>query len=101
MVDPISPWITSKARALPRSSERARCRLEEPPSALVDPCIKTLNDYEDGVLSTFGSPNQWNGGLASQNFDILRNLEPYPDRDGDQTGSKGLFRAAANSAITS
>ncbi|MGE4607513.1 MAG: CotH kinase family protein, partial [Myxococcota bacterium] len=64
-------------------------RLEEAPSALVDPCIKTLNDYEDGVLSTFGSPNQWNSGFASQNFDNLRNLQPYPDRDGDQIPDDG------------
>jgi hypothetical protein len=64
-------------------------RLEEAPSALVDPCIVTLNDYEDGVLSTFGSPNQWNGGFASQKFDILRNLEPFPDRDGDQIPDDG------------
>ena len=64
-------------------------RLEEAPSALVDPCIKTLNDYEDGVLSSFGSPNLWNSGLASQNFDVLRNREPYPDRDGDQIPDDG------------
>ncbi|MFP8877006.1 MAG: hypothetical protein VCB99_08855, partial [Myxococcota bacterium] len=64
-------------------------RLEEAPSALVDPCIKTLNDYEDGVLSSFGSPNRWNSGLASQNFDVLRNREPYPDRDGDQIPDDG------------
>ena len=64
-------------------------RLEEAPSALIDPCITTLNDYEDGVLSTFGSPNQWNGSVASQNFDILRGLEPYPDRDGDQIPDDG------------
>ncbi len=64
-------------------------RLEEAPSALVDPCIKTLNDYEDGVLSTFGAPNQWNSGFASQNFDTLRNLEAYPDRDGDQIPDDG------------
>lgn len=64
-------------------------RLEEAPSALVDPCIVTLNDYEDGVLSTFGSPNQWNGGFASQNFDHLRNLAPFPDRDGDQVPDDG------------
>jgi hypothetical protein len=64
-------------------------RLEEAPSALVDPCIKTLNDYEDGVLSTFGSPNQWNSGFASQNFDNLRNLASFPDRDGDQVPDDG------------
>lgn len=64
-------------------------RLEEKPTALVDPCITTLNDYEDGVLSTFGSPNQWNSGFASQNFDHLRNLDPYPDRDGDQIPDDG------------
>jgi hypothetical protein len=64
-------------------------RLEEAPSALVDPCIVTLNDYEDGVLSTFGSPNQWNGGFASQDFGSLRNLESFPDRDGDQIPDDG------------
>ncbi len=64
-------------------------RLEEAPSALIDPCIITLNDYEDGVLSTFGSPNQWNSGFASQNFDSLRNLEAQPDRDGDQIPDDG------------
>jgi hypothetical protein len=73
-------------------------RLEEPPSALVDPCIETLNDYEDGVLSTFGSPNQWNGGFASQNFDILRNFEPYPDRDGDQIPDDGDLSGIAGDA---
>ena len=31
-------------------------RLEQAPSALIDPCLTTLNDYEDGVISTFGSP---------------------------------------------
>ncbi|MBW2664954.1 MAG: CotH kinase family protein [Deltaproteobacteria bacterium] len=64
-------------------------RLEEAPSALVDPCIPTLNDYEDGVLSTFGSPNRWNSGFATQGFDALRNLESFPDRDGDQIPDDG------------
>ena len=29
-------------------------RLEQDPNALVDPCYTTLNDWEDGVISTFG-----------------------------------------------
>jgi hypothetical protein len=70
-------------------------RLEESPSALVDPCVPTLNDYEDGVLSTFGSPNQWNGGLASQRFENLRGLVPSPDRDGDQIPDDGDFSGVA------
>jgi hypothetical protein len=59
-------------------------RLEQDPSALIDPCRITLNDYEDGVISTFGSPNAWNGGDAVQSFDHLRSGAPYPDGDGDQ-----------------
>ena len=70
-------------------------RLEEAPSALIDPCIPTLNDYEDGVLSTFGSPNLWNGGSAQQNFDNLRNLAPFPDRDGDQIADDADFSGIA------
>jgi hypothetical protein len=73
-------------------------RLEEAPSALVDPCITTLNDYEDGVLSTFGSPNQWNAGFASQNFDVLRNRQPFPDRDGDQIPDDGDLSGIAGDA---
>ena len=64
-------------------------RLEQAPTALIDPCFKTLNDWEDGVISTFGSENSWNSGLASQNFANLRNNAPYPDRDGDQIPDDG------------
>ena len=70
-------------------------RLEEAPTALIDPCLTTLNDYEDGVLSTFGSPNRWNGGFAEQDFDTLRNLEPHPDRDGDAIPDDGDFSGIA------
>lgn len=70
-------------------------RLEQAPSALVDPCIPTLNDWEDGVISTFGEENQWNGGLASQSFADLRGLAPYPDRDGDQVPDDGDFSGIA------
>jgi hypothetical protein len=59
-------------------------RLEQEPTALIDPCFSTLNDWEDGVLSSFGQENVWNGGLAAQSFANLRGLAPYPDRDGDQ-----------------
>jgi len=76
-------------------------RLEEAPSALVDPCITTLNDYEDGVLSSFGSPNLWNSGLATQNFDTLRNLEPHPDRDGDAVPDDGDLSGIAGDASCS
>jgi hypothetical protein len=70
-------------------------RLELDPSALIDPCKKSLNDWEDGVISTFGSPNQWNSGLASQHFDHLRGLAPYPDRDGDLIPDDGDFSGVA------
>jgi len=66
-------------------------RLEQDPTALIDPCVGSQNDWEDGVISTFGSPNQWNGGVASQSFANLRNLAPYPDRDGDQIPDDGDF----------
>ncbi len=58
-------------------------RLEQNPTALIDPCRKSQNDWEDGVISTFGAPNQWNSGFASQHFDDLRTGAPVPDSDGD------------------
>lgn len=73
-------------------------RLEQAPSALIDPCLNTLNDWEDGVISTFGSPNAWNGGAAVQSFDSLRNLAPYPDRDGDQIPDDGDLSGIAGDA---
>jgi hypothetical protein len=33
--------------------------------------------YDDGSLSTFGSPNLWSGGSKSQNFQILRDPTGY------------------------
>jgi hypothetical protein len=70
-------------------------RLEQAPSALIDPCFTTLNDWEDGVVSTFGEENQWNGGSAAQSFAALRALAPYPDRDGDQIPDDGDFSGIA------
>jgi hypothetical protein len=70
-------------------------RLEQDPTALVDPCFDTLNDWEDGVLSSFGEENIWNGGLATQSFANLRGLNPYPDRDGDQIPDDGDFSGIA------
>jgi hypothetical protein len=58
-------------------------RLEQPPSALSDPCFASLNDWEDGYHSTFGAPNVWNGGAAVQSFAHLRAGAAVPDRDGD------------------
>jgi len=58
-------------------------RLEQEPTSLIDPCFSTLNDWEDGVLSSFGQENLWNSGLASQSFANLRSLTGFPDRDGD------------------
>ncbi len=74
-------------------------RLEQAPTALIDPCFLSLNDWEDGVLSTFGEENQWNGGTASQSFANLQALAPYPDRDGDQIPDDGdLSGVAGDSA---
>ena len=70
-------------------------RLEQAPSALIDPCFISLNDWEDGVISTFGEENQWNGGTASQSFADLRALAPHPDRDGDQIPDDGDFSGVA------
>jgi hypothetical protein len=64
-------------------------RLEQDPTALVDPCFNTLNDWEDGVLSTFGQENAWNSSLATQSFANLRSLVLFPDRDGDQIPDDG------------
>ncbi len=64
-------------------------RLEQDPHALINPCFPTLNDWEDGVISTFGEENQWNSGFSSQSFADLRALSPYPDRDGDQIPDDG------------
>jgi hypothetical protein len=64
-------------------------RLEQDPSALIDPCLISLNDWEDGVISTFGSPNAWNSSLAVQSFADLRALAPFPDGDGDQIPDDG------------
>ena len=58
-------------------------RLEMAPSAIVDPCRTSQNDWKDAVLSTFGAPNSWNSGTATQDFSYLRGLIPYPDLDGD------------------
>jgi hypothetical protein len=70
-------------------------RLEQAPSALIDPCLVTLNDYEDGVISTFGAPNAWNGGTTLQGFADLRGLAPRPDRDGDQIPDDGDLSGVA------
>ena len=76
-------------------------RLEQAPSALVDPCHKTLNDWEDGVLSTFGQPNEWNGRSAVQSLAHLRANAPFPDRDGDQVPDDGdLSGIAGDSPCT-
>lgn len=48
------------------------CRLEENPSALIIP----LSDYDDGNVSTFGSPNIW--GSNVQDFSDLRSAVPEP-----------------------
>ncbi len=64
-------------------------RLEMSPSAIVDPCRLSANDWEDGVLSTFGAPNVWNGGAAVQNFAYLRGLIAFPDLDGDGIADDG------------
>jgi len=65
--------------------------LEQDPSALSDPCFDTLNDWDDGVLSSFGQENIWNDGFSTQSFANLRNLAPFPDRDGDQIPDDGDF----------
>lgn len=70
-------------------------RLEQDPTALIDPCFKTLNDWEDGVLSSFGQENIWNAGFATQSLAHLRNASPYPDRDGDQIPDDGDFSGIA------
>ena len=70
-------------------------RLEQAPTALIDPCFISLNDWEDGVISTFGEENQWNSGTASQSFADLRALAPHPDRDGDQIPDDGDFSGVA------
>ncbi|MFP6640258.1 MAG: hypothetical protein VCC04_08445, partial [Myxococcota bacterium] len=64
-------------------------RLEQAPTALIDPCFYTLNDWEDGVLSTFGQENAWNSGTSAQSFANLREGQLYPDRDGDQIADDG------------
>lgn len=48
------------------------CRLEENPSASITP----LSDYDDGNMSTFGSPNVW--GSNVQDFSSLRSVVPEP-----------------------
>ena len=73
-------------------------RLEQAPTALIDPCFSTLNDWEDGVLSSFGQENIWNAGFATQSFANLRGLSPVPDRDGDQIPDDGDFSGIAGDA---
>ena len=73
-------------------------RLEMDPTALIDPCFKTLNDWEDGVLSTFGRENAWNGGASTQSFENLRTLAPFPDRDGDQVADDADLSGIAGDA---
>jgi hypothetical protein len=70
-------------------------RLEQDPTALIDPCLVSLNDWEDGVISTFGSPNAWNSGSSVQSFADLRGLVPFPDRDGDGVPDDGDFSGIA------
>ena len=64
-------------------------RLEQAPTALIDPCFDTLNVWEDGVLSSFGKENIWNGGASTQSFANLRGLQLYPDRDGEEIADDG------------
>ncbi len=48
------------------------CRLEANPSAIITP----LSNYDDGNVSTFGSPNVW--GSNVQDFSGLRSVVPEP-----------------------
>ncbi len=48
-------------------------KLEADPSSLV-----TIDDYNDGSSSTFGSPNVWSSGSEQQDFSQLRALVPEP-----------------------
>jgi hypothetical protein len=48
-------------------------KLEEDPSASITP----LSGYMDGSSSTFGQPNEFNGGADVQDFSSLRSLVPY------------------------
>ena len=48
------------------------CRLEANPSAIITPS----SNYDDGNMSTFGSPNVW--GSHVQDFSSLRSVVPEP-----------------------
>jgi len=48
-------------------------KLEADPSALV-----TVDDFNDGSSSTFGSPNTWSSGSHTQDFSALRAAVPEP-----------------------
>lgn len=73
-------------------------RMEMSPSAIVDPCRISLNDWEDGVLSTFGAPNFWNSSTAVQDFSNLRGLIAAPDIDGDGIPDDGDLSGIAGDA---
>lgn len=49
------------------------CKLEADPS----PSITPLSAYNDGASSTFGLPNTWSGGAATQSFSVLRSVVPF------------------------
>jgi hypothetical protein len=51
-------------------------KLETNPSASI------TNDsiyYKDGTSSTFGAPNLWSAGAITQDFSLLRNIDPVPE----------------------
>jgi hypothetical protein len=46
------------------------CKLEDDPG----PTVTAFSAYEDGTSSTFGAPNVWSSGAASQDFSALRSV---------------------------
>jgi hypothetical protein len=55
-------------------------KLEADPSAAIGP---TSDAYKDGSSSTFGAPNLFSGGTATQDFSALRTGHPLADDDFD------------------
>jgi hypothetical protein len=50
-------------------------KLEQDPSAAAATTPPVPN-YQDGSSSTFGAPNQWDGGASMQDFTLLRSVVP-------------------------
>ena len=83
------PKALPSSRAVSLTAEATPCfsigsdevmELKADPSELITPFSV---EYGDGSASTFGAPNEFNGGVDVQDFSALRAGTPILDADRD------------------